>query len=203
MGLCCIKCLYLIILIAQFGFAMLTFGKIFVNRVKGTHSVHVNSKLLSINDRIRDLCARGIIYPCYLWCGDRRVWILGGGNYTCDQLCTVPVAVFRLSALANDNGIKNSRTLTIIECSVFSPPLVGLQRSWEAEDCSSRLSVLFLALPSRFFVKCSHTTVRSYCKYTSVLFSEEKRHWCRTILSHSGSESSAWLRHCPFFWMHC
>jgi hypothetical protein len=46
-----------------------------------------------------------------------------------DCLCILPVVVFRLSAQANDNGIKNSRTLTIIESSVFSPPIAGSQRS--------------------------------------------------------------------------
>jgi len=64
---------------------MLTFGKLFVSCVKGIHSVHVNSKLLSIKDRIRYVCARCIIYPRYLWCRNRRVWILGGGNNICDQ----------------------------------------------------------------------------------------------------------------------
>lgn len=86
------------------------------------------------------------------------------------------MAVFRLSAQANYNGIKNSRTLTIIEFSFFSPALVGSQRSLEAEDCFQADCLLFLGLLSLFFVKCSHITVRSYCKYTSIVFSEEKHH---------------------------
>lgn len=67
----------------------------------------------------------------------------------------------------------------------------------EAEDClfTSGLSLLFLSLLSHFLVKCSHTNARPYCKYTSIVLSKERCHWCRTILSHSGSVSSAWLRH--------
>ena len=102
-----------------------------------------------------------------------------------DCLCTVPLAVFRLSAQANYNGIKKSRTLTIIESSFFSPPIVGSQRSWEAEDRFQADCLLFLGLLSRCFVKCSHSTVRSYCKYTSIVFSEEKHHLSRIILSKS------------------
>jgi len=92
MELYCIKCLYLIILISQFGVAVLTFGKLFVSRIKGTHSIHVNSKLLSINDRIvirvREVLSIHVIYhisSSVYGVGNRRVWILGGGSNICDQ----------------------------------------------------------------------------------------------------------------------
>lgn len=66
MELYCIKCLYLIILIAQFGVTEQTFGKLFVSRIKGTNSIHVNSKLLSVNDRIairvREVLSIHVIY---------------------------------------------------------------------------------------------------------------------------------------------
>lgn len=132
MGLYCIKCLYLILLIAQFSVAMLTFGKLFVSRRKGTHSVHVNSKSLSINDRI-GICVRELL-SIHVICGVREQKIVDScwrKQFMCpvDCLCTLPVVVFRLSAQAIDNGIKNSRTLTIIESSVFSFPLDGSQQS--------------------------------------------------------------------------